>query len=128
MAEGFANHYGSDVLVATSAGLAPMPSIVNQTVAAMAEAGVDISNHNPSSYEPELAAGYDIVVNMSGFRLPGRPAREVLEWKIEDPFMKSQASYRKVRDDLEQRVMQLILGLRQKKPAQKKPAQKKPSS
>lgn len=112
MAEGFANHYGSDVLIAASAGLAPMPSIIKQTVAMMEEAGVDISNHIPSWYEPALAVRYDIVVNMSGFRLPGKPAKEVLEWKIEDPFMKSAATYRKVRDDLEHRVMQLILGLR----------------
>jgi arsenate reductase len=112
MAEGFANHYGSDVLIATSAGLAPMPAIIKQTVAIMQEVGVDISNHIPNWYEPSLAAQNDIVVNMSGFRLPGKPAKEVLEWKIEDPYMRSAAVYRKVRDDLEQRVMQLILSLR----------------
>lgn len=115
MAEGFANHYGSDVLVATSAGLSPMPAIVKPTVAAMEEVGVDISAHIPSWYEPGLAARYDIVVNMSGFRLPGKPAREVMEWKVDDPFMKSMNTYRKVRDGLERSVMQLVLGLRRGK-------------
>ena len=115
MAEGFANHYGKDVLVATSAGLSPMPGIVKSTVAAMAEVGVDISSHIPSWYEPALAAKYDIVVNMSGFRLPGKPPKQVVEWKVEDPYMKPQAVYRRVRADIEQKVMQLILGLRRGK-------------
>ena len=112
MAEGFANHFGSDVLIAASAGLSPMPGIVRQTVDAMAERGIDISQHIPSWYEPALAARYDIVVNMSGFRLPGAPPKEVLEWVVEDPFMRPMATYRKVRDGLEMSVMALILRLR----------------
>ncbi len=115
MAEGFANHYGSDVLVATSAGLSPMPGIVNSTVDAMEEMGVDISAHIPSWYEPALAAKYDIVVNMSGYRLPGTPPKQVLEWKVDDPYMKPTSSYRRARADIEHRVMQLILSLRRGK-------------
>lgn len=113
MAEGFANHFGSDVLIATSAGLSPMPHAIKPTVDAMAEVGVDISAHIPSWYEPALAARCDIVVNMSGFRLPGQPPAEVIEWQVEDPFMKSMKTYRKVRDGLQNSVMQLVLRLRQ---------------
>lgn len=115
MAEGFANHYGSDVLVATSAGLSPMPGIIKSTVAAMEEVGVDISAHIPSWYEPALAAKYDIVVNMSGYRLPGKPPKQVLEWKVDDPYMKPTSAYRRARADIEHRVMQLILSLRRGK-------------
>ena len=115
MAEGFANHYGSDVVIATSAGLSPMPQIVNATVEAMAEAGVDISAHIPSWYEPLLAARYDIVVNMSGFRLPGKPPKELIDWQVEDPFTKSTATYRRVRDGLEDSVKSLLQSLRRRK-------------
>ncbi|NDJ11784.1 MAG: arsenate reductase ArsC [Acidobacteriia bacterium] len=115
MAEGFANHYGSDVLVATSAGLSPMPGIVKSTVEAMDEVGVDISAHIPSWYEPTLAAKCDIVVNMSGYRLPGKAPKQVVEWKVEDPYMKPRSAYQRVRTDIEQKVMQLILGLRRGK-------------
>jgi len=115
MAEGFANHFGSDVLVAASAGLSPMPQIVKPTVDVMAERGIDISDHLPSWFEPALAAHYDMVVNMSGFRLPGQPPKQLIEWKVEDPFMKSMIVYRKVRDDLEMKVMQFIVRLRRGK-------------
>jgi arsenate reductase len=112
MAEGFANLYGKDVLVATSAGLAPVVSIVAETVYIMNELNVDVSKHVPMPYDPAQADKYDIVVNMSGYKLPGRQPKQVLEWKIRDPYLQSPDVYRAVRDDIEDRVMSLILRLR----------------
>ena len=112
MAEGFANHYGSDVLIASSAGLSPISYIVPETVAIMAESGVDVSKHVPSYYEPLGAGEWDIVVNMSGMRLPGKRPKHLLEWEVVDPFRKEPEVYRQVRNDIEHRVMLLILRLR----------------
>lgn len=112
MAEGFANHYGSDVLIATSAGLSPTQFIPPETVAIMADVNVDMSRHVPSRYEPLAVSYYDIVVNMSGFKLPGKQPKEVLDWKVEDPYKCAPEVYERVRQDLEHRVMQLILKLR----------------
>jgi arsenate reductase len=112
MAEGFANFYGGDVLRALSAGLAPVPSIVAPTIAVMSEKNVDVSGHVPQLYDPVTAAGFDIVVNMSGYKLPGQPPKQVLEWVVMDPFRNSPKVYRAVRDDIEHKVMQLILQLR----------------
>jgi arsenate reductase len=112
MAEGFANHYGADVLTAASAGLAPIPTVPPLTVVAMEELNVDVSNHVPRPYDPTQASGYDIVVNMSGFKLPGAPPKEVIEWRVADPHRAPLDTYRIVRNDLEQRVMRLILDLR----------------
>jgi arsenate reductase len=112
MAEGFANHYGGDVLQATSAGLAPMQSVPRDTVLAMGEMNVDVSGHLPQRYDPFLAAEYDVVINMAGFKLPGLPPKQVVEWKVKDPYGSSLEDYRAVRNDLEQRVMRLILDMR----------------
>jgi arsenate reductase (thioredoxin) len=113
MAEGFANHYGGDVLIASSAGLSPTPAIPFATVTAMSEKNIDMSNHVPSLYEPEAAVDYDLVVNMAGFKLPGPPApKKLVEWEVNDPYGDSAEVYRAVRDDLEHRVMRLILDLR----------------
>jgi arsenate reductase len=112
MAEGFANHYGGDVLVASSAGLAPTQIIPRDTVFAMDEMNVDVSNHVPRQYDPFDAAGYDIVVNMAGFNLPGPAPKEVIVWKVNDPYGSRMDIYRAARNDLEQRVMRLILDLR----------------
>ncbi len=115
MAEGFANHYGSDVLIASSAGLSPMPGIPRETVEIMAEVNIDVSKHLPSVYEPLAASYFDIVVNMSGFKLPGKQPREVIEWQVEDPYRRPVEVYERVRQDIENRVMQLILKLRRPK-------------
>lgn len=74
MAEGLANHYGSDVLRASSAGLAPTPGVAPETVATMMDIDVDVSKHIPRRYEPFEASQADLVVNMAGFKLPGAPA------------------------------------------------------
>ena len=117
MAEGFANFYGGDVLRALSAGLSPVPAIVAPTVAIMKEKNIDVSGHVPHLYDPREAANCDLVVNMSGFRLPGYPPPEVVEWTVQDPYRESPAVYRAVRDDIETRVMQMILQLRRQQRA-----------
>lgn len=112
MAEGFAKHYGSDVMRASSAGLSPVETVIPETVMIMNEVGIDISGHVPMWYQPLAVARYDIVVNMSGYRLPGKPPKELIEWKVNDPYQQSPAVYRKVRALIEQNVMQLVLRLR----------------
>ena len=112
MAEAFARHYGSDVLTASSAGLAPLTSIVGETVEIMAEKGIDVSSHVPRFYTPREAAQFDIVVNMSGLPLPGVPPDELLVWDVKDPYRQGREVYRATRDDIENRVMRLILQLR----------------
>jgi arsenate reductase (thioredoxin) len=112
MAEAFANHYGSDVLTAVSAGLAPTQGVARNTVLAMEEMNVDVSGHMPRLYNRFEAADCDIVVNMAGFALPGLPPTEVIEWQVNDPYGSPLDTYRAVRNDLEQRVMRLILDLR----------------
>ena len=114
MAEGFANHYGGDVLTASSAGLAPTQTVARNTVRAMDEMDVDVSGHTPRLYNPFEAAQCDIVVNMAGFNLPGPPLKDMIEWEVNDPFGSPMEVYRVVRSELEQRVMRLILDLRRR--------------
>jgi arsenate reductase (thioredoxin) len=112
MAEAFANHYGSDVLIAVSSGLAPTPGVARNTVLAMEEMNVDVSGHVPRLFNPFEAAECDIVINMAGFDLPGVPPTEAITWQVNDPYGSPLDTYRAVRNDLEQRVMRLILDLR----------------
>ena len=112
MAEGFANRYGRDVLVALSSGLAPVSVVPAETVAAMRERGVDISGHVPQLYDPREAAECHLVVNLAGIKLTGIPPKKLIDWKVQDPFGDSFEVYRAVRDEIEKRVMRLILDLR----------------
>jgi arsenate reductase len=115
MAEAFANRYGVDVLRALSAGLAPAQRVPPNTVRAMSEMDIDVSNHVPRLYNPlDAAFNYDIVVNMSGYKLPGLPPKDVIEWEVNDPYGFPMDTYRMARNDLEQLVMRLILDLRRR--------------
>lgn len=112
MAEGFANRYGKDVMVALSAGIAPAPAVTPETVAVMRERNVDVGFHIPQVYDPREVPECHLVVNLAGVKLIGVPGKKLVEWKVEDPIGGSIELYRKVRDELEGRVMRLILDLR----------------
>lgn len=112
MAEAFANRYGSDVLVAESRGLAPAQGIPAETIATMATRDIDVSKHLPRKYDPIEGNLCDVVVNMSGFHLPGFQPKNLKIWDVEDPYLRSSVVYAKVRDDIETKVMRLILELR----------------
>ena len=70
MAEGFARQHGAGVLTAESAGLRPAGIVVDETIRTMAEKNVDISDHFSKPLRPNQANRFDLVVNMSGLRLP----------------------------------------------------------
>ena len=86
MAEGFARTYGSDVLVSRSAGLAPATFISPLTVKMMAEKNIDLREHFPKDLGILSSEKFDVLVNISGNKLPGDMDIPVLEWKVEDPY------------------------------------------
>jgi arsenate reductase (thioredoxin) len=112
MAEGFANHYGKDVLIAVSAGLAPTQIVAQETIDTMAEKNIDISAHFPKRFDVLKAKEADLIVNMSGFVLPGKLDVPTEEWKVRDPYQESMEVYMESANDIEMRVMGLILRLR----------------
>jgi protein-tyrosine-phosphatase len=112
MAEGFASRYGSDVLSAESAGLAPAGVVVKETVRSMAEKNIDISNHYSKALRADEANDFDLIVNMSGYDLPDDIRVPVLDWQVADPIGQSDAVYGQVRDQIETLVMNLILEFR----------------
>jgi len=120
MAEGFARAYGRDVMEAESAGLAPAFMVPGDTKAVMAEKGIDMSAARPKGLKELPHFRPDVIVNLSGepFSAPGV---EVLEWQVRDPYNGSAALYRVIRDEIEQRVMGLILALRKRAAAPPKP-------
>jgi arsenate reductase len=115
MAEGFARTYGSDVLIAASAGLAPAMKVARDTKTAMAEKGIDLRDHFPKTIRNLGRAQFDIVLNMSGSEiLPNEvPGAKIVEWDVEDPVSLKYEDHCKVRDQIETMVMQLVLELRQ---------------
>ena len=112
MAEGFARKYGSDVIEAASAGLAPAPIVQLLTIKVMADKGIQIEDQFPKELSSLPLSTYDVMINMSGVRLPGRIQMEVRDWQVPDPIGQPEEVYVRVRDQIEMLVMQLILELR----------------
>lgn len=112
MAEGFARKYGSDVIEAASAGLAPAPIIQPLTIKVMADKGIQIDEQFPKDLSSLPLSTFDVMINMSGVRLPGRLQMEVRDWQVPDPIGLPEEVYVRVRDQIEMLVMQLILELR----------------
>lgn len=112
MAQGFAKCYGSDVMQAESAGLSPAAIIQPLTYEVMQEKNVSLDGQFPKDLASVGVANFQMLVNMSGVKLPSRIPIEVREWKVEDPIGREPEVYREVRDQIEHLVMRLILDLR----------------
>ncbi len=112
MAEGFARAYGPDVMAVQSAGLFPAMTIAPLTRAVMREKNIDIGAAFPKGLDLAMRHGADLIINMSGQKLPAKSAVAVEDWEVRDPIGQSEDVYRAVRDQIEQRVMRLILAIR----------------
>ena len=123
MAEGFARKYGADVMLPASAGFSPAPIVQVLTKKVMEEKNIKIDDQYPKDLNAVDIPSFNLIINMSGSRLPARMPIEVREWKIVDPIGRSEEIYVKVRDEIEHRVMRLILEFRREiKNAQRPPA------
>lgn len=112
MAEGFARRYGSDVLEAFSAGISPAAVVQPLTHKVMEEKNIRLDSQFPKSLDSIEVSNLDLIVNISGVKLPKRLTIPVQEWKIEDPIGRDEETYVAVRDQIEMAVMRLILDLR----------------
>jgi protein-tyrosine-phosphatase len=112
MAEGFARAYGSDVLEPASAGLVGGRGIPPSTYDAMQEKNIGLAGQFPKRVDELGRKEYDLIVNMSGYRLPADLEGPVEEWHVLDPMGLDEDVFREVRDDIENRVMRLILRTR----------------
>lgn len=116
MAEGFARAYGSDVMIPASAGLAPASRVASDTLDAMNEKGIDLKDHFPKAIRHLGRIEFDLIINMSGQKLPPTKA-EARDWKVADPVGMEYEDHCDVRDEIERRVMELILELRREQTA-----------
>lgn len=109
MAAAFANRYGSDIMHADSAGIAPAINTTPLTRKVMLEKNIDIGDHLPQPLAHTDFRNMDLIVNMSGYKIPGV---YTVEWKVPDPMGRDLTTFRSVRDEIEMLVMQMILKMR----------------
>ncbi len=111
MAEAFARIHGKGV-EAYSAGSRPSRKVGSKAIAAMKEIGYDLSRHESKAIEKLPDGEIDAVVTMGcGDACPKIKAARRLDWQIPDPRDLDPAEFRRVRDQIESRVRELLAEL-----------------
>jgi arsenate reductase len=109
MAAGFMEHHGQGRVEVFSAGSAPKESINPVAVEAMLEKGIDIADRKPKVLTNDSVQASDVVITMGcGDACPFYPGKRYEDWALDDPAGQSLEFVRKVRDEIERRVMDLL--------------------
>jgi protein-tyrosine-phosphatase len=77
----------------------------------LTEKNVDLGDHVPRNLRDLKPTDYDLIVNISGEDL-GALGVPVVNWDIDDPIGGAEPEFRRAREEIEMRVMQLILRIR----------------
>ena len=94
---------------ARSAGTTPADRVHPEVLAAMAEEGIDLSGRTPQLLTRELAEWADVVVTMGcGDACPYIPGKRYVDWDLTDPKGRPIEEVRRIREDIRQRVIQLV--------------------
>jgi protein-tyrosine-phosphatase len=109
MAQAFARILGGDGVEAFSAGSRPSGKVNPKAIAAMAELGYDLTAHDSKSLDDVPHAGYDAVITMGcGDACPFVEGRVHEDWALPDPRNMEPEEFRKVRDEIRERVGGLL--------------------
>jgi len=109
MALGWFTHLARDRAIAWSGGAEPVAVISPEAVAAMAEAGIDISQEFPKPWTDEFVLAADVVVTMGcGDVCPLLPGKHYEDWELDDPSGKSIEEIRPIRDQIRDQVTNLL--------------------
>jgi arsenate reductase len=112
IAEALARMHGAARVEAFSAGSRPSGKVNLKAIAAMGELGYDLQAHSSKGLTDIPNVEYDAAVTMGcGDACPHVRARRRLDWAIADPKDLPMEQFRKVRDQIEANVKELLRDL-----------------
>ncbi|WP_406238897.1 arsenate reductase ArsC [Nocardia sp. NBC_01009] len=112
MAAGFLTHLAGAAVEVRSAGTAPAETINPVAVEAMAEIGIDIADQTPIVLTSDTVETSTVVITMGcGDTCPFFPGITYLDWKLGDPAGQALDAVRSIRDEIGQRVRNLLTEL-----------------
>jgi arsenate reductase len=92
-----------------SAGTEPGTRVHPEVLEAMLEVGIDLSDATPRLLSAALAESAALLITMGcGEACPVVPGLRRLDWPLEDPKGKALARVRQIRDEVRDRVLQLL--------------------
>ena len=114
MAEGFFKKFAPREYEVLSAGTKPIDSINPLAVEVMKEVGIDITRQKPKIISDDMIKSSYKVVNMGCMDKDSCPAlfvNNLIDWNIEDPKGKPIDRVRKIRNEIEMKVKELVANL-----------------
>jgi protein-tyrosine-phosphatase len=112
MAAALLEHRAAGAVMVRSAGSEPADRLNPAVVAAMAELGVDISAELPKPLSDADVRSADVVVTMGcGDACPIYGGKRYLDWALDDPAGQPIEVVRRIRDEIDGRVIQLLAEL-----------------
>ena len=115
MAEGFFNKYAPKGYEAISPGTEPVSQLNPIAVEVMREAGIDISNQKSKELTEDMIHNSSNIVNMGCMEKESCPTlflQNLLDWNIEDPKDKPIEKVREIRDEINQRVKEIVASIK----------------
>ena len=109
MAEGFLRKYAPQFDV-ISAGTKPQSQLIPNVIDVMKEIGIDITEQKPKELTNKMIV-QSVTVNMGCMDKESCPALfvdDVIDWNISDPKDKDIEQIRKIRDEIKNKVLNLI--------------------
>ena len=95
-----------------TAGSDPADEINPAVGETLAEFGIDLGEEFPKPLTDEVVRAADVLVTMGcGDACPVYPGKRYLDWEVDDPAGKSLEEVRRIRDDIDARVQDLLKSL-----------------
>ena len=112
IAAAYLEHLSGGRVHVRSAGSMPAGEVDATVVAALTEAGLDVGGAFPKPLTDDVVAAADVVVTMGcGDSCPVYPGKRYLDWNVADPAGLPLSEVRAIRDDIADRVQQLLTEL-----------------
>ena len=109
MASAILRHLAGNRVHVRTAGSEPAAELRGTIVAALDEIGVPVGGEYPKPLTDEVVRAADHVITMGcGDACPVYPGRQYLDWDLDDPVGQPLAEVRRIRDDIEARVRELL--------------------
>ena len=94
---------------ARSVGSAPAAHVHPEVVEVMREVAIDLADRVPAKLQRSDAEWADVVVTMGcGDACPVVPGARYVDWELDDPAGRPLGEVRRIRDEIEQRVRELL--------------------
>lgn len=111
MAAALLEHHGGDRVIVRSAGSEPASQLNPVVVEAMSELHIDLiaRGSTPKRLDDDVVRASDVVVTTGcGDACPVYPGKRYEDWPVDDPAGRDIDTVRRIRDDIERRVLTLL--------------------